>query len=163
VRLSSCKTVLRDLYKGANNTQTPQQAQFSLPYALACVALHGRVKFEDLLPENLRTAEKLALMGKVRSEPAADLSTDDMREKYPESARLTVLLTDGRSATGFCGAALGMPDNPQTDADLIKKFETAVAYAGHSGEFEARLGQNPAHIFARFCQIKSLETGRAFL
>lgn len=129
--------------------ETPQQAQFSLPYALACVAMHGRVRFEDLLPGNLRSSEKRALMAKVQAEIAPDLSTDAMRRKFPEGARLRVTLTNGRSASGFCGMARGMPENPQSDADLIKKFETALAHARQSGKLETRLGDNPVKTLAR--------------
>ncbi len=129
--------------------ETPQQAQFSLPYALACAALYGRVRFEDLLPENLRTPEKLELFSKVHAESARDLSTNEMRDKNPESARLTLTLTDGRSASGFCGIAHGMPANPLSDSELITKFETALTYARRDGNIEARLGDNPATTLAR--------------
>ena len=129
--------------------QTPQQAQFSLPYAMACVALHDQVRFEDLLPETLRTPEKLALMAKVRTISAPNLSTDEMRNTYPESARLRLTLTDGRRAEGFCGVSRGMPENPQNDTELVAKFENALAYAGRSGPIEVRLGDNPAKTFAR--------------
>ncbi|MEX0305207.1 MAG: MmgE/PrpD family protein [Leisingera sp.] len=128
--------------------QTPQQAQFSLPYAVACAALQGQVRFEDLLSGELRTPEKLALMAKTRTESAADLSTAEMRRQFPESARLTVTLTDGRRASGFCGVARGMPENPLSDAELIAKFEAALAFAGRDGKIEARLGQNPAETLA---------------
>lgn len=142
--------------------QTPQQAQFSLPYAVACAALHGRVRFEDLLPEALHSDDKTSLMTKIRTEAAADLSTDEMRSKYPESVRLTVSLTDGRCATGFCGTSRGMPENPQSDAELIAKFDTALAYAGLGGAVEPRLGDNPAATFARIMNRaqKSISGGR---
>ena len=67
---------------------------------------------------------------------------------YPESARLTISLLDGRSATGICGVPRRMPDNPQSDAELIMKFEVAFAHAGHGGTIEARPGNNPAQTFA---------------
>ncbi|MCV0429175.1 MAG: MmgE/PrpD family protein, partial [Roseibium sp.] len=129
--------------------QTPQQAQFSLPYALACAALHGRVRFEDLLPGALSLSEMTALVDRVRTERATDLSTDSMREKYPESARLTLTLKDGRKARGFCGTAYGMPENPLTDADLLSKFEAAAAYAGRANRQRPRLGENPAELLAQ--------------
>lgn len=129
--------------------KSPQQAQFSLPFALASAALSGRVGFEDLLTENLHTTEKSDLIAKVQVDIAPDLSTDEMRKNYPESARLTLTLKDGRRATGFCGSARGMPDNPQTDLELITKFETALAFAGRDGKIEARLGDNPATTLAR--------------
>jgi 2-methylcitrate dehydratase PrpD len=131
------------------NPQTPQQAQFSLPYALACTVLYGRVRFEDLLPNGVHDAEKIALMARVRTVRAADLSTDAMREKFPESARLTLTLKDGRTASGFCGTAYGMPDNPLSEEDLLSKFETAVAFAGGESANRSRLGENPAELFAQ--------------
>ncbi|MEM1079394.1 MAG: MmgE/PrpD family protein [Pseudomonadota bacterium] len=129
--------------------QTPQQAQFSLPYAMACVARHGRVRFADLSPEALTDPETRRVMAKVTVTRAADLSTPEMRKKFPESARLTVKLTSGAEASGFCGSARGMPDNPQTDTELITKFEAACAYAGLCGPIEVRLGDNPATTLAR--------------
>ena len=110
---------------------TPQEMQFSLPYALACAAVHGRVRFEDLSPGAV-SAEKSSLMARVTTKRAPDLSTDAMRAKYPECIRLTLTLNDGRFATGFCGVAYGMPERPLSDADLLEKFHAAGAYAGVS-------------------------------
>ncbi len=111
------------------NPATPQEMQFSLPYALACAALHGRVRFEDLAPGAV-SPEKAAIMARVSVKRAPDLSTDAMRKKYPESIRLTLTLKDGRSAAGFCGAARGMPERPLSDEELLEKFHAAGAYAG---------------------------------
>ena len=129
--------------------ETPQQAQFSLPYALACTALYGRVRFEDLATDAIRTSDKLALMAKVDVIRAADLSTDEMRHQFPESARLTLTLSDGRSASGFCGVARGMPDNPLSDAEIIAKFNAAVSFAGHNINTDIRLGLDPVKIFTQ--------------
>ncbi|MEM7731551.1 MAG: MmgE/PrpD family protein [Pseudomonadota bacterium] len=128
---------------------TPQQAQFSLPYTLACTALHGRVRFEDLDPDVIQSADITALMEKITVVRADDLSTEEMRQKFPESARLILTLTDGRSAQGFCGVAKGMPTNPLSDEELIKKFDAAVTYAGRTCDPDTRLGDHPAQIFAR--------------
>ena len=113
------------------NPVTPQEMQFSLPYALACAALHGRVRFEDLAPGDVGP-EKAALMARVSVKRAPDLSTEAMREKYPESIRLTLSLKDGRTAAGFCGTARGMPERPLSDEELLEKFRASVAYAGIS-------------------------------
>ena len=113
------------------NPVTPQEMQFSLPYALACAAIHGRVRFEDLAPGAV-SAEKSSLMARVTTKRATDLSTDEMRAKYPECIRLTLTLNDGRSATGFCGMAYGMPERPLSDAELLEKFHAAGEYAGVS-------------------------------
>ena len=109
---------------------TAQEAQFSLPYALACAALHGRVRLDDLSAGEIGAAEKAALMARVSSAVAADLSTDEMRARYPESARLTVTLGAGRVVQGFRGEAYGMPGRPLTDEDLHGKFAGCVEFAG---------------------------------
>ena len=114
------------------NPATPQQMQFSLPYALACAALNGRVRFEDVAPGACVTPEKSAIMARVSVKRAADLSTDAMRGKYPESARLTLTLSDGSSSAGFCGTARGMPERPLSDKDLLEKFRASGTYAGVS-------------------------------
>lgn len=112
--------------------QTPQQAQFSLQFALACAAYNGKVRFEDLSRDAIFAVEKVAMMSKIHVESAADLSTDEMRSTCPESARLAVVLKDGRRASGFRAVAKGMPQNPLSETELIHKFNTALEFAGRS-------------------------------
>ena len=106
------------------------------------------MRFDDLAPDAIRTADKAALMAKVRVMRAADLSTDEMRARCPESARLTLRLSDGRVAEGFCGVARGMPANPLSDAELIAKFNAALAYAGFDGIIDIKPGGDPAETLA---------------
>ncbi len=109
---------------------TMQQAQFSLPYALACAAIHGCVRLTDLSPEELISKPKVKLMEKVTATVAEDLSTEKMRLLFPESARLTVTLFDGRVLSGFCAEAYGMPGRPLSSNDLVTKFIDCLAFAG---------------------------------
>ena len=113
-----------------------QEAQFSLPYSLACAALHGRVRLEDLTPDALAAPDKAALVSRVTVETAEDLSVPPNSTDYPESTRLTLTFTDGSGASGFCGEAYGMPNRPLTDADLRAKFEDCLAFSGRK-EVEA--------------------------
>ena len=69
-------------------------------------------------------------MARVTTRCAPDLSADERRAKYPESTRLKLILNDGRSAAGFCSIARGMPERPLSDADLLRKFLSAGAFAG---------------------------------
>jgi hypothetical protein len=71
-------------------------------------------------------------MDKVTVIEADDLSTDKMLSLYPESARLSLSLKDGRTLQGFCGEAYGMPGRPLSDDDLQKKFSGCVEFAGKS-------------------------------
>jgi 2-methylcitrate dehydratase PrpD len=109
---------------------TPQEAQFSLHYALACSALHGKVTLEDLEPNNIRSEEKTELIKKVTVRVSSDLSTSPMLDKYPESARLKVSFSDGRQFSGFCGEAYGMPKRPLSNKDLLVKFHKCIGIAG---------------------------------
>src|SRR5262249_42752638 len=68
--------------------ETPQEAQFSLPYAVACAALHGRVRLADLDPAEMASSVKRALMAKIVQQLAPELSSEEMRARYPESARI---------------------------------------------------------------------------
>jgi len=107
----------------------PQQAQFSLPYTLACAALQGRVRLADLTAEALADPTKQRLMAKITKRVADDLSTDEARAEHPESARVTVTLRNGGRRSGFCADAYGMPSRPLSDSDLVAKFHHCLAFA----------------------------------
>ncbi|MGH1467065.1 MAG: MmgE/PrpD family protein [Cognatishimia sp.] len=131
------------------NPKTPQEAQFSLPYAVACAAIHGRVRFEDLHPDAIGSLDKVSLIEKLTVGVSAELSTEEMRDIYPESARLTLELKDGRSFSGFCGSAYGMPDRPLSDQDLEQKFTRSLAFAGLAEVEATPRGINPLTVFAK--------------
>ncbi len=109
--------------------ETTQQAQFSLPYALACALLHGRVLLRDLEPKEITMENKQKLMKRINTFVVDDLSGDDMRARYPESVRLTLSLADGRVSSGFCGEAYGMPRRPLSDRDLVDKYFNCLSFA----------------------------------
>jgi 2-methylcitrate dehydratase PrpD len=103
-----------------------KEAQFCLPYALSCALTSGGVRPADLSESEIRSEAKQRLMQKVQMIAVDDLSTDEMRNRYPESARLKVTLKDGRILSGFCPEAYGMPRRPLSDEDLIAKFASCV-------------------------------------
>ena len=110
--------------------KTSQEAQFSLEYALACAALHGSVRLEDLDPAQVSAPEKRRIMAKITTSVSADLSSAEMRESAPESARLTVVLKDGRELNGECLQAYGMPERPLSDLELFEKFRRCLDFSG---------------------------------
>ncbi len=110
--------------------ETPQQAQFSLPYAVACALLQGRVRLEDLAPAEIASEDKRALMELVSIEVSAELSSEEMRARYPESARATLRLKDGSRHEVFCGEAEGMPERPLSEAKLQAKFDSCLSCGG---------------------------------
>lgn len=140
---------------------TAQEAQFSLPFALASAALYGHVRFQDLLSAPIPSKDIANVMQIVTVERALDLSTDAMRTTYPESARVTLTLKNGNTATGFCGSARGMPDTPLTNDDLITKFNAALAFAGHDAIEPPDLDHNPAALFAQILSETPLSNQRS--
>lgn len=109
-----------------------QQAQFSLHFAVACAICHGGVRLKDLNSEYITSPEVRTLMGRVVKKVDPALSTDAIREKYPESARVTIVLKNGQRFGGFCGEAYGMPGRPLSNEDLITKFINCLCLLGHS-------------------------------
>lgn len=105
------------------------EAQFSMPYALACTALTGRLTFADLDPAAINDPMRRGLMQRVSMQQASDLSTEEMRKKAPECARLRVALRSGSVLSGFQASASGMPERPWDDAAFDKKMAECLAYA----------------------------------
>ena len=108
---------------------TPPEAQFSLPFAAACAVLNGAVRLEDLTADYIAAPQVTALMSKARIVEAADLSDAKSIAHHPESARVTLTLTNGAQRSGFCGEAYGMPGNPLTDQDISQKFDDCLRFA----------------------------------
>jgi 2-methylcitrate dehydratase PrpD len=121
--------VLVDISLGYDAPRNNQEAQFSLPYAVACAAHHGSVDLADLGEETIADPAIHAIMAKVRKSVAADLSTDEMRTQFPESARVIVERRDGVRLEGLCGVAKGMPSRPLSIDDLMAKFDACVTFA----------------------------------
>lgn len=109
--------------------KTPSEAQFSLPFVVACAIRYGAVRLSDLNLDFLQSEAQQSLMQKVKISVAEDLSTDDMRKRFPESARAEIILNDGSKRSGFCGEAYGMPARPLSDVDFIGKFRDCLNFA----------------------------------
>jgi 2-methylcitrate dehydratase PrpD len=116
-----------------------QEVQFSLPYAVACAALRGRLALDDLGDAAIADPTVRALMRKVSRSADPELSTDAARARAPESARVVVRLADGSRREGFCPVAYGMPSRPLSDDDLAAKFSDCVSFGGRSAESAAAL------------------------
>ena len=112
-----------------DDPQTPSEAQFSLPFVAACAILYGAVRLVDLNSETLQSTKIQDLMKKVRISEAKDLSTDDMLKRYPESARVRIVLNGSTEHEGFCGEAYGMPKRPLSDEDFLGKVHACLVFA----------------------------------
>jgi 2-methylcitrate dehydratase PrpD len=114
---------------------TAAEAQFSLPFAAACAVRSGAVRLTDLSVETLDSESHQSVVQKTKIVVADDLSTDEMRARFPESARVKIVLRNGSVRTGFCGEAYGMPARPLRDDDFTAKFRGCLAFAGIGGQY----------------------------
>lgn len=115
-----------------DNPRNLQEAQFSLPYAVACAVRHGGVRLEDISDTAIHDGITRDVMAKVAKAVDPALSTDEMRKKFPESARVKIKFTNGTNREAFCGEAYGMPGRPLSDRDLADKFTRCARFGDAS-------------------------------
>lgn len=111
--------------------RTFQEAQFSMPFALACI-----LKFGTLGPEQLHTVTSVdpalrELMSRITlvEDPTLEGRIEN-GAPCPEPAYLKVELVSGSIIEQTRLAASGMPQRAFTDAQLIAKLETCLRFAG---------------------------------
>lgn len=106
-----------------NNPVSSEQAQFSMPFCIACVLRNGKLDISDLTEENLHDRGIKELMGKVVMEPTETFGlTGKNSTEYPEGAEITLRTVDGRVLQKFVGHAKGSPANPFTKEEQRAKF-----------------------------------------
>lgn len=114
------QTVLDNLIYAA--PVTPQQAQFSLPYAIAATLFYGELTLNQLTLAALQPAGLRALMAKVSMTTSAQWQSPERRQTAPEGASVTVQLTTGSTFTCRVDRALGNATHPLSDDALDDKF-----------------------------------------
>jgi 2-methylcitrate dehydratase PrpD len=94
-------------------------AKFSIPYAVAALVLRGVTDITAFYPEEVAepSVRALARRVKVTSDPEMTLRRYD----YP-SARVTVVLKDGRTLRESVTSQHGDFSNPASDEELLAKF-----------------------------------------
>ncbi|NVO17571.1 MAG: MmgE/PrpD family protein [Rhodoplanes sp.] len=98
------------------------QAQFSMPFAIACILLHGHFTADLLTEETVRDDAIRSVMGRVTMHKAALFDDDEVSRLATEATRVTLTLRDGRSISHLQAAATGKPTNPISDERLDRKF-----------------------------------------
>ncbi|MCP5084217.1 MAG: MmgE/PrpD family protein [Alphaproteobacteria bacterium] len=116
--------------------QTPQQAQFSMPFAVACVLINGTIAPGHISRETLEDPAVQAEMAKVSMRRDDALAANPAA---PEGARVVIETTDGRSVSGVLEAPTGMPGNPLSDEQLGAKFLACCAFADAQEAWAKRL------------------------
>lgn len=126
-------------------------AQFSVHFAVAVAVLNRQVGLSEYQVENLHAPEIIALMDRVTCEPAPDLDA-----LFPQqwSARVEIVLRDGRRYEDTINYPKGDPENPLSWDELHDKFMELVSDIGATERtaqtlaLARRLDQMPACVFA---------------
>ena len=103
---------------------TPQQAQRSLPYAVAVALCDGRVGLAQFNPSRVSADEVQALTGRVEVEQDASFGAPDGSDA---PAVLRADLNDGRSLIETVEHARGSPQRPPTRPEFEAKFRQCAA------------------------------------
>lgn len=98
------------------------QAQFSMPYAVACALVFGGFGIAELEGDTREHPQLRALMEKVWLLRTDSLVHHEDRMRYPEATRVVIRLHDGREFEHTVLAARGMPADPVTSQELEEKF-----------------------------------------
>ena len=110
-------------YMPYDRPQSVSEAQFSLPFSLACAAIHGDVTIKHLddtyiLATDIR--DRMETVEVIHSEELAALEA--VSADFHQPARVSLLTRDGREVSTFNPAPTGMPVKPVSDDELDAKF-----------------------------------------
>ncbi|MBI4191141.1 MAG: MmgE/PrpD family protein [Betaproteobacteria bacterium] len=101
------------------NPKNHVETEFSLPWAVACTIIDGKLSFSHFTDEALRNRRYAELARKVESD------MDDSRH----GVWVEMKLKDGRTAKSQrVLAAKGHPDNPQSTEEMVERYRECVQY-----------------------------------
>ena len=108
-----------DLGSQCSRPGTTDEAQYSLPYAVAAVLVHGRLGAHEIGEEALRDPRIKRLLEKMTLTNDAEFSARFPAERW---ARVRITLRDGRTLVSEPARARGNPENPLSDDELRIKY-----------------------------------------
>jgi 2-methylcitrate dehydratase PrpD len=127
---------------------TPQQAQFSMPFAIGCMLVRGDVSLAELTQSVIEDPDVRAAMRRVKTVTTENWKAGSANAKrYPEGAHVTVVTRDGRTLEQVNGFARGTTARPLSDSEIVGKFMSCAS---------ASLGEQGAR--ALLMKLQSLET-----
>ena len=121
-----------------NRPTSPQEAQFSMPFALGAILAYGDLGISSLNAKFLADPVLRQAMAKITMVRDDALHT----EAAPEGAKLTIRTRDGRTISGYLGVPKGMPANPTSDRELAEKFRGCCEVGGLGRAETDRLHQH---------------------
>lgn len=114
--------------------QTEYDAQFSLPYTVACMLVRGHVELDDFTATAIRDPAVLALARRIDCLP-------DPAANYPHTfpGRVRLTLRDGRVLEHDEPLNRGSAERPLSDAEVGRKFRRNAARALPAARVDALL------------------------
>ncbi len=107
--------------------ETTSQAQYSLPFALATLLVHGRIGPDEITGRGLSDPAVASLVERitVREEPRHTA-------RFPAGrwSDVTIMMSDGRTCSSGDVNARGGPEAPMDEAEVEAKFRTMAAALG---------------------------------
>lgn len=101
--------------------ETVVDAQFSIPYSVACILVKRRLFIDEFTEDSIRDPKILETASKVKCVVDEELDRVAGREIAP--VILTIEVKDGNRYEQRVDTAKGHFDNPMTAEDLTKKFK----------------------------------------
>jgi 2-methylcitrate dehydratase PrpD len=129
---------------------TPQQAQFSMQYAIATSLRRGTLSLAHLDASLIRRGELRELMSRIRMHSGPMWNDAKLRTTAPEGGNVTLTLRNGTGFTAFRGSPRGSSAHPLSRQELDHKFVSCVS-PGMGEEAAGRLAQ----------RLNDLETARS--
>jgi 2-methylcitrate dehydratase PrpD len=108
---------------GNPDPQTPFEAKFSIPYAVAAALAYGNVQLPVFEPDVLFDPTVRDLMRRVRVVVDPELTAVFPAQR---AARVAVSAADGRTLSAMRWNRKGDPEDPLSDDDLRKKYTALV-------------------------------------
>lgn len=137
-----------------DDPETPQQAQFSMPFAIGCMLVKGDVSLAELSQSVVDDPAVRQAMRRVETVTSERWKAGgaDVRS-FPEGAHVTVTTRDGKRFEHFNGFARGTTARPLSDDEIARKFMSCGA---------GPLGQDAAGVLLdRLRGLESLSSVRA--
>ncbi len=108
---------------GTRRPANTEEAQYSLPYPVACALVHGRVGVPEIVDSGLNDAKVLALSDRIEMTVALDVEA-----RFPDEALARVIVTTSGGRTHRIGPlpAPGDPDSGITFNDLVSKAHRLI-------------------------------------
>ena len=126
IRVSASAMVAEMVGKPLVIGPNPQvDAQFSIPYTVACALVRGAVFLDDFKEEAIFDSSVTDLAGRIRTTADSDLAPKDILP-----AAMTVTLNDGRTLSHRTTVPLGNPKNPMSGLQVREKFSRCLAQSG---------------------------------